>query len=85
MLRVLRPGGYVMWYDFFVKNPANPDVRGVGRAEIEYLFNGCAVELQRITVAAPLGRAIATVPLAYSALAQCRIFCTHYLGCIQKP
>ena len=84
MLRVLRPGGVVLWYDFFVNNPANPDVRGVGKAEIARLFSGCDVELARITVAAPLGRAVATLPVVYSALARCRIFCTHYLGWIRK-
>ncbi|MGA8073408.1 MAG: class I SAM-dependent methyltransferase [Candidatus Acidiferrales bacterium] len=84
MLRVLRPGGVVLWYDFFVNNPANPDVRGVGKAEIARLFSRCDIELARITVAAPLGRAVATLPFVYAALARCRIFCTHYLGWIRK-
>lgn len=84
MLRVLRPGGVVLWYDFFVNNPANPDVRGVGKSEIAQLFSGCEIELARITVAAPLGRAVAPVPFLYSALARCRIFCTHYVGWIRK-
>jgi SAM-dependent methyltransferase len=84
MLRVLRPGGFVLWYDFFVNNPANPDVRGVGKSEIARLFPGCDIELARITVAAPLGRAIARLPYIYAGLAKCRIFCTHYLGWIQK-
>jgi SAM-dependent methyltransferase len=84
MLRVLRPGGFVLWYDFFVNNPANPDVRGVGKSEIARLFPCCDIELARITVAAPLGRAIAPLPRIYAALAKCRIFCTHYLGWIRK-
>jgi SAM-dependent methyltransferase len=84
MLRVLRQGGVVLWYDFFVNNPGNPDVRGVGKAEIARLFPGCDVELARITVAAPLGRAVGPAPFIYSALARCRIFCTHYLGWIRK-
>jgi ubiquinone/menaquinone biosynthesis C-methylase UbiE len=84
MLRVLRPGGCVLWYDFFVNNPANPDVRGVGKSEIARLFPSCHIELARITVAAPLGRAIAPLWFLYSALAGCRMFCTHYLGWIRK-
>ena len=79
------PGGFVVWYDFFVNNPANPDVRGAGRAELARMFSGCEMELSRITVAAPLGRAIATLPSLYATLARCRIFCTHYLGWIRKP
>jgi ubiquinone/menaquinone biosynthesis C-methylase UbiE len=85
MLRVLRRGGFVVWYDFFVNNPANSDVRGVGKAELARLFAGCEIELSRITVAAPLGRAIAPLPLLYSVLAKCRIFSTHFLGWICKP
>lgn len=84
MLRVLRPDGFVLWYDFFVNNPANPDVRGVGKLEIARLFPACDIDLARITVAAPLGRAIASLPYIYAALASCRIFCTHYLGWIRK-
>ena len=26
MLRVLKPGGVILWYDFHVNNPRNPDV-----------------------------------------------------------
>jgi SAM-dependent methyltransferase len=85
MMRVLRPGGFVLWYDFFVNNPANRDVRGVGKGEIARFFPGCRVELARITVAAPLGRAIAEIPSLYALLSGCRIFCTHYLGWICKP
>jgi SAM-dependent methyltransferase len=84
MLRVLRPGAFVVWYDFFVNNPANADVRGVGKSKIACLFPDCDIELARITVAAPLGRAIAPLPYIYSALANCRVFCTHYLGWIRK-
>ena len=85
MRRVLRPRGFMLWYDFFLNNPTNPDVRGTGKPEIERLFSGCKIELARITVAAPLGRAIAPLPYVYAALATCRIFSTHYLGRISKP
>ena len=29
MIGRLAPGGGVLWYDFTVNNPRNPDVRGV--------------------------------------------------------
>lgn len=84
MQRVLRPGGLIFWHDFFLNNPTNPDVRGVGKREISHLFPACEIDLARITVAAPLGRAVATMPHLYSALAKCRIFSTHYLGSFRK-
>ncbi len=85
MRRVLRPGGCILWHDFFVNNVANSDVRRVGKAELARLFPGCEIELSPVTVAAPLGRAVATLPFVYATLARCRIFCTHYLGWIRKP
>jgi hypothetical protein len=29
MLRILKPGGAILWFDFRVNNPANPHVCGV--------------------------------------------------------
>ncbi|MES1245221.1 MAG: class I SAM-dependent methyltransferase [Acidobacteriota bacterium] len=85
MLRVLAPGGAVLWYDFFVDNPANPNVRGVRRREIEALFPGCRVELRRAILAPPLARRI--VPASWTAAAvleSLRVFDTHYLGMIRR-
>src|SRR5688500_3698392 len=59
MLRVLRPGGLVLWHDFAVDNPRNPDVRGVGAAEVRALFPGCRVALRRTTLAPPIARLVA--------------------------
>lgn len=52
-VRVLKSRGLVVWYDFHVANPANPDVRPVGRREITRLFPGCRVTLRRVTLAPP--------------------------------
>src|SRR5206468_5110563 len=35
--RVLRENGLILWNDFYLSNPRNPDVRRVGRAEIAAL------------------------------------------------
>ena len=34
MVRLLRRGGSILWYDFFISNPRNPDVRGITKHEI---------------------------------------------------
>jgi ubiquinone/menaquinone biosynthesis C-methylase UbiE len=86
MKRVLRPGGCIVWYDYFVSNPRNPDVRGVNRKEIKQLFSGLSVHLRRITLAPPLGRAVGSrSPTLYRLLSICKPLCTHYLGFFQKP
>ena len=85
MLRVLRPSGIVLWYDFRVNNPRNPDVRGVGRREIEKLFPGCRIILAKITPLPPLLRALARYSwLGCHVLSMLPWACTHYLGTIRK-
>ncbi len=85
MLRVLKPGGLILWYDFFVDNPRNPDVRGIRSGEIRKLFPDCQIYLRRITLAPPLGRLVGQYsPFMYMLLSRSKILCTHYLGVIKK-
>lgn len=58
MMRVKAPGGCILWYDFLVDNPRNPDVKGMGRGEIARLFPGCSIELRRVNLAPPLARVL---------------------------
>jgi len=86
MIRVLREKGLIIWYDFHVDNPRNPDVRGVDRAEIRQLFPDCNVSLQKLTLAPPIGRRVAPISTSlYRALSLIKPLCTHYLGIITKP
>jgi SAM-dependent methyltransferase len=85
MLRVLRPGGLIIWYDFFFKNPRHSYVRPVTRAEIQTLFPGCSLDLRRVSLAPPLARLLA--PRAWpvcSVLSRISPLCTHYLGAIRR-
>jgi ubiquinone/menaquinone biosynthesis C-methylase UbiE len=85
MLRVLKPNGLILWYDFHWNNPGNPDVRGIQREEIRELFSGYHVRLHRVTLAPPIGRFVARYsPLLYMLLSQTKILCTHYLALIRK-
>jgi ubiquinone/menaquinone biosynthesis C-methylase UbiE len=85
MVRVVKPAGIVLWYDFLFNNRRNPDVRAIGRAEIARLFPGCRVSLERITLAPPLARLVA--PYSRTAclfLEMIPLLRTHYLGTIYK-
>jgi len=86
MLRVLRPGGAILWFDLRVNNPRNPRAHGVRAAEIRRLFQGCRVTLCPALLAPPLARLIAgwSWPLA-DALQTIPCLCTHYAGLIRKP
>jgi SAM-dependent methyltransferase len=58
MLRLLRPGGHVVWYDFWI-NPLNRDTRGLRLRDVARLFGSRPIEARRVTLAAPLARAVA--------------------------
>jgi len=58
MIRVCRPSGLVMSYDF-VTNPTNTDTRGLSRDEVSRLFPGCQIRTHRVTLAPPIARRIA--------------------------
>jgi SAM-dependent methyltransferase len=85
MLRVLRPGGAVLWYDYHYDNPGNPDVRRVGRRELASLFPGCRMAVERVTLAPPLTRLFARrARFLCEMLAWMPWLRTHYLGLIWK-
>lgn len=84
--RVLVPGGKFLWYDFAFNNPSNPDVRGIGLAEVRALFPEYSMTSRRITLAPPLGRMIGRLgPTAYFMASRFRFLCTHYLCLLEKP
>ncbi len=85
MVRVLTPEGVILWYDFCVPNPRNPDIRPVKAAEIRRLFPGCSVELDRVTLAPPVARLVA--PLSWTLCLLLNLvppLRTHYLGVITR-
>jgi hypothetical protein len=85
MMRVLKRDGLIIWYDFHVDNPWNPNVRGVRKSEIRRLFPGCSIALDRISLALPVAKWIAPWSwlLCYF-LERLRLLNTHYLGLIHK-
>lgn len=84
LLRVTRPGGMILWYDFWL-NPANPQTRGIRPAEIRRLFTDCHYTFERITLAPPLARRLVPVSWGLSLLLEgVKVFNTHYLVAIRK-
>ncbi len=84
MLRVLKPGGSILWYDY-IFNPTNRQTRGIDKAEIRRLFPHCAIRFRRITLAPPLARRLAPhARIACAALKQIPFLRTHYLAVIQN-
>lgn len=85
MVRVVKNGGLIVWYDYFLNNPSNRDVRGVRKSEIKQLFEGCEIDLQRMTLAPPIVRRVAPHSwLLCHLLQKVPWLCAFYLGAIQK-
>jgi SAM-dependent methyltransferase len=86
MWRWLRPGGGILWYDFTVNNPFNPDVRGVPVERIRQLFPHGDMRVRRLTLAPPLARVVTRIhPTLYAGLNLCSWLRTHVLIWVQKP
>jgi SAM-dependent methyltransferase len=85
IVRVLAPGGALLWYDFAYDNPRNPNVRGIGRAEIKKLFPTLRGRIRTITLAPPLTRMIApwSRPIAVL-LERIPLLRTHLLAVLVK-
>jgi SAM-dependent methyltransferase len=85
MLRVVKRGGVILWFDFRINNPRNKNVRGISSKEIHSLFPDCSIRLRRVTLAPPLARRVVPVSwIAASCLEKIPFLRTHYLGIIRK-
>ena len=86
MWRWLRPGGAVLWYDFAVNNPRNPDVRGVPLARVRALFPQASMRARRVTLAPPIARAVTRLhPALYGVFNAVPWLRTHRLVWLGKP
>ncbi|HXM48968.1 MAG TPA: class I SAM-dependent methyltransferase [Pyrinomonadaceae bacterium] len=83
--RVLAPRGALLWYDFAINNPRNPNVRGINRKELRSLFPELHGKIRSITLAPPLARIIAprSWPLA-TLLEAIPLLRTHMLAVLVK-
>lgn len=84
MLRVLKPGGAILWYDYWW-NPTNAQTRGITRREIRQLFPECSLRVQRVTLAPPLARWFAPRSLKMCAwLNHLPFLRSHYLALLTR-
>jgi ubiquinone/menaquinone biosynthesis C-methylase UbiE len=86
IVRVLAPGGALIWYDLRVPSPGNSQVRAIRRREIRSLFPTLKGEIASATLAPILSRAIApwswTLATVLESVPALR---THWLSVLVKP
>ena len=59
MLKLVKPNGIILWYDFVYDNPNNKDVKGVSKQEIRQLFaKASKITIKKVTLAPPIGRRV---------------------------
>lgn len=86
MMRTLKPGGLILWYDFRYPNPKNKDVWPVEKKAIKQLFDGCDCRVKSVTLAPPLARRVAKLSFTLCRLLErIPLLRTHYLALIRKP
>lgn len=84
--RWVKPGGGVIWYDFTVDNPRNPDVRGVPLSRLRELLPEGLVRHQRVTLAPPIARLVCRLhPRLYGVFNAFTPLRTHVLAWVGKP
>lgn len=82
MWQLLKPGGYLVWYDFIFNNPSNKDVRAVTPREVRSLFrHGNEVMMRKVTLAPPVGRRIGRLYNVFNL----PFLRSHILAVFQKP
>jgi len=83
--RVLTANGVLLWYDFAIRNPRNPNVRPIKRNEIKLLFPRLHGEIKSVTLAPPLARLVAPRSLAVANFLEAiPVLRTHLLAVLVK-
>ena len=83
--RVLKPHGFVLWYEARYPNPWNHRVRGWTGKQVHDLFPGFDVRLRSITLLPPLARALGPATEAlYPTLSALPPLRSHLIGVVRK-
>lgn len=81
-LRVRKPDGLILCYDFAYSNPRNAAVEGISRQEMQKLFkrSGTRLDFRKLTLAPPISRLVAPRALwLAAALEHLKFFNTHLI------
>jgi len=84
--RVLRPGGWLVWYDLRYDNPNNPAVHGISVKHLGTLFPGWRPDVHSISLAPPIARRLGpTTTLVYPLLHAVPPLRSHLVGRLRCP
>ena len=82
--RVVARDGMILWFDFFRRNPRNPDVRPVGMEELGRWFPDWQPNLRRVVLAPPVARRLGRARRVADLLGGIPLLRTHYAGSLTR-
>ena len=79
--RIVRPGGWLIWYDLRIDNPGNPAVHGLSVDDVRRLFPGWFADLRSTTLLPPIARRLGLATRAlYPILVALPFMRSHLVG-----
>lgn len=86
IVRVMRPGGGMLWYDVRYDSASNQSVKAVTRSRVHELFPTLEGHLRTVTLLPPLARRLGPATgAAYPVLAALPPLRSHLVGLLRKP
>ncbi|HEU5018869.1 MAG TPA: class I SAM-dependent methyltransferase [Pseudolabrys sp.] len=84
MARILRPNGFILWYDFRYPSFFNRNVRPIKLAELKSLFPGRQIVWRSLTLLPPIARKLAPVSMSACRVLESSmpLLRSHYLALI---
>lgn len=85
IIRILKPGGFIIFYDIRYKSPFNKNLIEIKKKRINSLFPEMKKKIKTITLLPPIARNMGSLTrFLYPFLSKISFIRTHYLGLIQK-
>jgi ubiquinone/menaquinone biosynthesis C-methylase UbiE len=85
VVRVLRTGGAMLWYDMRMPNPRNKATRAIGRRELGRLFAPLEGEIRSLTVVPFVARRLGRFSVrGYATLRRIPLMRSHLAACLLK-
>lgn len=66
LLRILKPDGIILVYDFCISHPKNPDTVGIGKQEMKRIFGESDLSCRSLTLAPPISRRLSRLSPLFS-------------------
>jgi ubiquinone/menaquinone biosynthesis C-methylase UbiE len=84
--RVIKPGGWLIWFDLRYDNPSNPAVHGISGGDLARMFPGWDQELRSSTLLPPIARRLGrTTSALYPLLHSIPPLRSHLIGRLRCP